>query len=314
LARRFGPGLLASFLATLTSDYFFLTPGKTFIQNPFEENSRLGLFFLEGILISWGVATLKRMQKALKDADRRKNDFLGMLAHELRNPLAAICSSVELLRLSRKDEQDLEETVEVIESQTRQMIRMADDLLDVSRITHGKVKLQREPVDVTSLVVGAETTCRRLIETRQLRLMISLPPHPVWIDADPLRLTQVLTNLLNNAAKYTDEGGIIWLGVALEGDQVIFRVRDTGIGISPAMLPHIFNLYTQVDASKDRSKGGLGIGLTLVRSLVELHGGRVEAVSAGSGQGSEFVVRMPISSEATIASEQRGHSRFVGVT
>jgi CheY-like chemotaxis protein/two-component sensor histidine kinase len=186
----------------------------------------------------------------------------------------------------------------VIERQVQHMVRLVDDLLDVSRITRGKIKLQLETVDIATVVASAVETCRPLIDTRKHELAVSLPREPLWVEGDAARLSQVLGNLLHNAAKFTEEGGQVSLTVDRDGGDVVVRVRDTGIGIPPEMLPYIFDLFTQVERSLDRSHGGLGIGLTLVRRLVELHQGSVLVASAGPNQGSEFVVRLPLVSLA----------------
>jgi signal transduction histidine kinase/DNA-binding response OmpR family regulator len=225
-------------------------------------------------------------------ADRQKNDFLSMLAHELRNPLAPIRNAVRILELKEQSDPHLNLAREVIDRQVTQLVRLVDDLLDVSRITRGKIRLQMEPVEVAAVVTQAVETSRPLIDERRHQLSVNLPAEPVRVMCDFVRLTQVLTNLLNNAAKYTDEGGRIDLGVSREEDQVVLTVKDTGVGIPGDMLPSIFELFTQVDCSLDRSQGGLGIGLTLVRHLVQMHGGTVQATSPGPNQGSEFVVRL----------------------
>jgi PAS domain S-box-containing protein len=235
-----------------------------------------------------------RLYNAVRDADCRKDDFLAMLAHELRNPLAPIRNAVEIARLIGVGDAKLKWAREVIDRQVTHMSRLVDDLLDVSRITRGKIQIQMQPVEVTAVVARAVETSRPLIEARRHELTVSVPADPIEIEADLTRLAQVIANLLNNAAKYTDEGGRIWLTVERQGDEVLFRVRDTGIGIPPDMLGKIFELFTQVDRSLDRSQGGLGIGLTLVRTLTEMHKGRVEAFSDGPGRGSEFVVRLPV--------------------
>lgn len=229
----------------------------------------------------------------LQLADHQKNEFLSMLAHELRNPLAPIRNAAQLLGLRASDEPDLQWIREVIERQVVQMVRLVDDLLDVSRITRGKVRLQREPVELTTIVALAAETSKPLIDTHQHQFAISLPTYPVWIHGDLARLAQVLTNLLNNAAKYTEDGGQIWLTARHEGDHAIISVRDTGIGIPANMLSAVFELFTQVNRTLDRSQGGLGIGLTLVRQLVEMHGGTVTAHSDGPGSGSEFTLTLP---------------------
>jgi signal transduction histidine kinase/DNA-binding response OmpR family regulator len=230
----------------------------------------------------------------IQDNDRRKNEFLAMLAHELRNPLAPVWSAVEVLRLKGTADPELNWARDVIDRQVRHLVRLVDDLLDVSRITRGKIKLYPEVLDVAGVVASAVETSRPLVEAHAHLLAVSLPEGPLRVHADPARLTQVLTNLLNNAAKYTPDGGQIWLSAAPDGGEAVFRVRDTGAGIPRDMLSKVFDLFTQVDRSLDRSEGGLGIGLTLVRRLVELHGGRVAAFSEGPGRGSEFVVRLPL--------------------
>jgi CheY-like chemotaxis protein len=187
---------------------------------------------------------------------------------------------------------------DVIERQMQHMVRLVDDLLDVSRITRGKIKLQMETVNVATVVDRALETCRPLLDARKHELTIALPPEPLWVQGDTARLVQIVGNLLNNAAKYTEDGGRVWLSVAREDGQVALRVRDTGIGIPQDMLTYVFDMFAQVDRSLDRSQGGLGIGLTLVHRLVELHHGSVQASSAGPNQGSEFVVRLPLVSQA----------------
>ncbi len=230
----------------------------------------------------------------IQEANRRKDEFLAMLAHELRNPLAPIQNTLHLMTLRSENNLTLKQSIDLLERQIRHMARLLDDLLDVSRITRGKVQLQKELLNLSTVITQAVETSRPFIESRKHQLLISLPSEPLWLEADPVRLEQVFVNLLNNAAKYTDIGGRIWLKLEKEGNEAILRVRDTGIGISPEMLPRVFDLFTQANNSLDRSQGGLGIGLTLVRSLVEMHGGSVSAYSAGLGQGSEFVVRLPI--------------------
>jgi signal transduction histidine kinase/DNA-binding response OmpR family regulator len=234
-----------------------------------------------------------RLYRDIQEDDRRKNEFLAMLAHELRNPLAPIRNSVKILQESGIDDPELGWASDVIARQVGQMVRLVDDLLDISRITGGKIQLQMEPVDVTQIVSLALETSRPLIESRNHALTVDLPTDPVWVTADKARFAQVLSNVLNNAAKYTGEGGKILLTVGRDGEEAIFRVRDTGIGIPSEMLTEVFDLFTQVDRSLDRSQGGLGIGLTLVRRLVELHGGVVQALSDGPGRGSEFILRLP---------------------
>lgn len=235
-----------------------------------------------------------RMYRDIQENDRRKNEFLAMLAHELRNPLAPIRNAVEVLRMVGGEETDLVWAQDVISRQVEQLVRLVDDLLDISRITGGKVQLHREPIDIASVVARAVETSRPLIDDRKHELHISLPTEPIWVDVDAVRIAQVLANLLNNSAKYTEEGGRIELDVDMIDDEVALCVRDNGIGISPEMLLRVFDLFTQADSSLDRSEGGLGIGLTLVRKLVEMHGGTVRAFSEGPNQGSVFIVRLPV--------------------
>lgn len=234
-----------------------------------------------------------RLYQDVQQADRQKNEFLSMLAHELRNPLAPIRSGVEVLRMLDSGDAKLAMTRDIIDRQVGHLVRLVDDLLDVSRITQGKIRLQCEVIDVATIVASAVEISRPLIEARRHQLTVSLPPEPLALTADPIRLAQILSNLLNNAGKYTEQGGHIWLSVTCEDSDAVFRVRDTGIGIPAEMLSKIFDLFTQADRALDRSQGGLGIGLTLVRYLVEMHGGAVEARSDGPGSGSEFVIRIP---------------------
>jgi PAS domain S-box-containing protein len=243
----------------------------------------------------------------LKEADRKKDEFLAMLAHELRNPLAPIRNAVYILRGKGLPVPELQWAAEVIDRQVHQMTRLVDDLLDVSRITRGKVELRKEPVELANVVTSAVESSRPLIEKGGHELSVTIPSEPVHLEADPTRLAQVFLNLLNNAAKYTDRGGRISLSAHLEGSgQVVVRVRDNGIGIPREMLPRVFELFAQVDRSMERSEGGLGIGLTLVQRLVEMHGGAVEARSDGPGTGSEFIVRLPVAAHIAAAGPAAG--------
>jgi signal transduction histidine kinase/DNA-binding response OmpR family regulator len=239
-----------------------------------------------------------RLYQDIQDNDRRKNEFLAMLAHELRNPLAPIRNAIEILRNQTLDKPELCWVQDVIDRQVQQLVRLVDDLLDISRITRGKITLQKQRLDLAEVVSRAVEMSRPLIESRRHTLHCDWPEQPVLADGDPIRLTQVVSNLLNNAAKYTTEAGQIWVTLEPSGDRCLIRVRDSGIGIPEKMLAHVFELFTQVDHSLDRSQGGLGIGLTLVRTLVELHEGTVEVFSPGSNQGSEFVVNLPAWSKA----------------
>lgn len=239
------------------------------------------------------VTERKRMEEELRDADRRKDEFLAMLSHELRNPLAAIGNAVQLLNLQENEGQVQQNARRIIERQVGQLSRLVDDLLEVSRITTGRIHLQQKRVGLNGIVEHALETVRPQMDQHKHELTVSLSPQPIWLDSDAARIEQVIVNLLTNAAKYTPDRGRISLTVRQENDEALLRVRDTGVGIAPELLPRIFDLFTQVERSLDRSEGGLGIGLCLVQRLVELHGGRVEVTSV-VGQGSEFVVRLPV--------------------
>jgi PAS domain S-box-containing protein len=233
---------------------------------------------------------LRERARELADADRRKDEFLAMLAHELRNPLAPLGTALHLLAV---DGPARERFVHMADRQVKHLVRLVDDLLDVSRITQGKIVLQKEVVALSDVVARAVETIRPLVEARDQAFTVSLPAEAIRLNADPARLVQVVGNLLSNAVKFTPAGGAIWLTAERLADEVVVRVRDTGAGFAPELLPRIFDLFVQGEASLDRSRGGLGIGLTIVRRLVEMHGGRVEARSAGPRQGSEFVVHVP---------------------
>jgi PAS domain S-box-containing protein len=238
-----------------------------------------------------------RLYARLREADQRKDEFLATLAHELRNPLAPISNSLHLLRLSGDLDPAVSRVREIMERQVSHLVRLVDDLLEVSRITRGKIELRKETVELAGIIDGAVETTRPLIESSAHQLAISVPPEPITVSADPLRLMQVVANLLTNAAKYTDRGGQIWLTARREGDEAVVSVRDTGLGIPHEMLSHVFDMFSQVDRTLNRSQGGLGIGLTLAKSFVQMHGGSIEARSEGPGQGSEFIVRLPVMRE-----------------
>jgi PAS domain S-box-containing protein len=233
---------------------------------------------------------------ALADLHRRKDEFLALLSHELRNPLSSIVNALQLMRLQRGDETLLQlQARTILERQVAQLSRLVGDLLEISRVAIGQLRLQLETVDLRGVVGVAVAATRAAVERRGHRLEVAVPEGPVWLFADPARLEQVIVNLLDNAAKYTEPGGRIWLSVSIERDIAVLRVRDTGVGIAAALLPNIFDLFTQADRTLDRASGGLGIGLSLVRALSEQHHGSVEASSPGIGQGSELVVRLPLS-------------------
>jgi len=254
---------------------------------------------------------MQEQTEALADLHRRKDEFLAMLSHELRNPLAAISNAGQLLRLEKSEDKLQQKTRTIIERQVGQLTRLVDDLLEVSRITTGRIHLIQERIALNGIVANAVETVRPLIGQRRHSLNVSLPPEPIWLYADAVRLEQVVVNLLTNAAKYTHEGGHIWLSVLQEGDEAVLRVRDSGVGIAPDLLPHIFDLFTQAERSLARSQGGLGIGLCLVQRLVELHGGRVEA-SSTLGQGSEFVVHLPVVTSALPTSPSTENTKPTG--
>ncbi|GHA79453.1 ATP-binding protein [Cognatilysobacter bugurensis] len=245
-----------------------------------------------------------RLHRALQDADRRKDEFLAMLAHELRNPLAPISTAAQLLQRAPDDAPRVRDAAAVIGRQVTHMAELVDDLLDVSRVTRGLVEIEREPVDLADVVAGALEQVRALIDARRHALEVSVDAEagPLIVEGDRARLIQVIANLLNNAAKYTPPGGRITLRIDGDGPHARVVVRDTGGGIEPSLLPHVFELFTQAQRTPDRTQGGLGIGLALVRSLVHLHGGEIEAESAGPGQGSTFTVRLPRAAVSAVPS------------
>ena len=252
---------------------------------------------------------LERVNAELAETDRRKDEFLAVLAHELRNPLAPIRNATHFLQLKAPEDPALQNASDIIDRQIKHLVRLVDDLLDVSRISSGKISLQKERVSLALIVTNAVEASRPLIESGHHQLTVTLPEEAVYLDADLTRMAQVLQNLLNNAAKYTPSGGKIELHATFDGRQVAIRVTDNGIGIPPEMLSQVFGLFTQVGRSIEWQTGGLGIGLTLVQRLVEMHGGKVDAYSAGLDKGSEFTVRLP----ASVGSGQ-GLAPLVGAT
>jgi PAS domain S-box-containing protein len=248
------------------------------------------------VMVFRDVTERRRAEKVLREADRKKDEFLAMLAHELRNPLVPIRNGLRVLKLAGNDPAMAEDARSMMDQALNQMVRLVDDLLDVSRITTGKLQLRKERVDLAALVQRAVEATQPLIDEHGHKLTVTLPSAPVFLDADPTRLAQVFSNLLNNAAKYSEEGGDITLSAEAAGDQVRVSVTDKGIGIAADCLPRIFDMFAQVDTAFDHSQGGLGIGLSLVKGLVEMHGGAVQAHSDGPGTGSQFVVHLPVAS------------------
>jgi signal transduction histidine kinase/ActR/RegA family two-component response regulator len=302
---RFPPAVLREVLRT----HPVAVLGSRACRNPYYEPPRMVLGQQSAAeQVDWMIAQLREdqgveqaLQEAnarLDEANQRKDQFLAMLAHELRNPLAPMWNALHVLRLGGANGSAVEQARAVAERQVRHMARLVDDLLDVSRIAHNKIQLRKNRIELAAVVTGAVEATRALVEARRHALSVSLPTTAVWLEADPTRLEQVLVNLLTNAAKYTEPGGRIGLTAERDGDVLVLRVRDNGVGIAPDMLVQVFEPFVQAERSRDRAQGGLGIGLALVRSLVELHGGSIVATSAGPGQGSEFTVRLAALPEA----------------
>jgi CheY-like chemotaxis protein len=245
------------------------------------------------VVVVEDVTERRQAEEDLREADRRKDEFIATLAHELRNPLAPIRNSLHIFRMAGIKDAAVERVADMMERQVQHMVRMVDDLLEVSRISRGKIELRRERTTLAAVIRNAVDTSMPLIEAARHGLTVHLPEDPLPIDADPVRLSQVFANLLNNAAKYTPPGGRIGVAVTVEQGMAVVCVSDNGEGIPPSMLGRVFNMFTQVDTGM-RAQGGLGIGLTLARTLVHLHGGSIEAKSEGRGQGCEFVVRLPL--------------------
>jgi PAS domain S-box-containing protein len=243
-------------------------------------------------------ATLENRGEHLVDADRRRNNFLAVLAHELRNPLGPIVNSMHLLKSSCELPGPAQTAFEIIERQVRSLERLIGDLVDTARVDSGKVDLELRVLDIAEVLRNAAESSRAAAESRHHSLESILLAGPVLVRGDPERLQQVFVNLLNNAIKYTPDGGRIWVTATTEGEEAVVRIRDTGVGISREMLPKVFDLFTQEDSARHRSGGGLGLGLPVVRNLVALHGGTVQVRSEGAGRGAEFVVRLPLHREA----------------
>lgn len=247
------------------------------------------------------IESLLSAERSLRLADQRKDEFLATLAHELRNPLAPIRTGLQLLGAGPPaDAAQYRAVTHMMERQMNQLRRLIDDLLEVSRISTGKLTLQREPLDLREVVSMALEACQPLIDRGGHRMSVTVPDEPLWVDGDPARLSQALSNLLNNACKYTPDGGSIWLTLDRADGQAVLRVRDSGVGLPEDMIARVFDMFAQVNRSLERAQGGLGIGLALVRSLVTMHGGRVVAESPGPGQGSSFTIELPLAAEDSV--------------
>ena len=295
------PGLLATALGALLGAFPFVQPSLSSWPGNRSVLVVTAFFVVIGVTASLVCEALhsarrsiEHKQRQLEQADRRKDEFLATLAHELRNPLAPMRIAIELLQRADDQPELRSQARSMMERQLDVMVRLIDDLLDVGRITHGKLQLRKERVDLALVAGSALETARPYIEAQSQTLTVMLPSPSVYLDCDPMRLAQVLTNLLTNAAKYTEKGGHIWLTAEIQGNEVVVFVRDTGVGIAAVHLPLLFKMFSQVAPALERPQGGLGIGLALVREIVELHGGSVEARSGGPGLGSEFIVRLPI--------------------
>jgi PAS domain S-box-containing protein len=265
-----------------------------FVQNDVEPlyNTRGEVYGCVSVCVD--MTQRQRVEDVLRETDRRKDEFLATLSHELRNPLAPIRNALELLRRGTEDPHIKERALEIMGRQLQQLVRLTDDLLDVSRITTNRLDLRRERIDLRTVLASAIETTQPLVDAAEHTLTIVLPQEPLWVDADLTRLAQAFANLLNNAVKYTDRGGRVTVSAAANGGEAGVHVTDSGIGIEPELMPRIFDMFMQLEGSSDRVQSGLGIGLTLARRLVELHQGRIEAVSEGPGRGTTFTVRLPL--------------------
>jgi signal transduction histidine kinase len=304
----YGPALAAMIGGYAAAEYFFVQPVHTVFVSVPPDPLRLALYTLSClIIIGFGggmrsarrrlereVAERRRLEAMLREADKRKDVFLATVAHELRHPLAPIRNVLEVLQLKDLPDRELRWARGVIDRQVRHLARLVDDLLDISRIVRGSMELRREPVEVARIVADAVEVCRPLVDAQRHELEIGLPTEPLFVEGDPTRLVQVIGNLLDNAAKYTPPGGRIAVSAGREGDSAVIAVRDQGIGIPESMLERVFEPFARSEEARARAAGGMGIGLSVVRDLVELHGGCIEARSAGRDRGSEFRVRLPL--------------------
>jgi signal transduction histidine kinase len=291
------PGLLATALGAALGICLFVRP----FDSSWIERSGMALATIHFLVIG---LTASALCGALHAARRHKDEFLAMLAHELRNPLAPIRSALEIVKLEGDSPQAVGEVRELMERQLTQLVRLVDDLLDSARIGHGTIELRKERMSLSAVVRNAVETSRPMIEAEKHQLSITMPQEELYLMGDPVRLSQVVSNVLNNAAKYTPAEGRIWLTVEQHNAVAVIRVKDSGIGIPAEKLSRVFDLFMQVEPVTVRSRGGLGIGLTLVKQLDELHGGTVEAHSEGPGRGSEFVIRLPLAAVEKQRQEQ----------
>jgi signal transduction histidine kinase/CheY-like chemotaxis protein len=295
-----GPALVTVGIGSLLGNYFFEPPGFTIALGTGANQASFAVSLTIGVVTAFFCESLRltarenaRLYREARQSDARKDVFLAMLGHELRNPMAPLRNALYLLETMGPHDREVEQLHRLIGGQVDQLIRLIDDLLDVSRITQEKIELKFESIELHSIVDATLNTVRPYIKERRHDLLITLPTERVYLEADPVRMTQVLTNLLKNAAKYTEPGGRIWFTAEADKGGLTLRVRDTGIGMTPDERDRVFDLFEQGGDTVKQAKGGLGIGLTLVRSLVRMHGGTVEARSAGVGLGSEFIVRLP---------------------
>ena len=292
-ARRTGQGNNDRWLRRKDGTPFYAAGTTTAIRD--EQGRHVGYVKVTRDQTQWKETqtALQRSVEELEHMDRMRGEFIAVLAHELRNPLAPLSNAIQILKRCVDDPARILATLPLMERQLGQMTRLITDLMDMSRLAHDKIELQRGPVELSSVVQQALEVVRPQGEALRHDITVSQSSHPLYVDADSTRLVQILVNLLNNAFKFTPPRGRIWVSTELEGGEAVVRVRDSGVGIPPGALTRIFEMFSQVDSSRERSRGGLGIGLALVRKLVELHGGTVQADSSGAGMGSEFIVRLP---------------------
>jgi two-component system CheB/CheR fusion protein len=273
---------------------FWATGVLTPIRNTAGELVGFGKFLRDRTDVRAEIQTLAKKIVSLEQADQRKNQFISTLSHELRNPLSALSLSLELLKLAENDPKSIADATATMASEIVSMRRMVDDLIDVSRVSAGKINLEKQCQDLRPVIEAAVASCRPSIDMRTHNLNVIVPIAPLEVDVDAVRMRQVFVNLIQNATKFTKNGGTIWVKAGVEAAEAVVKVEDNGIGISPEVLPHIFDMFTQAEFVGDRSDRGLGIGLSVVKDLTQLHGGSVQVRSDGIGKGSEFTVRLPL--------------------